>query len=41
MKPQALSAWASVVLVGGLLGLVGVAALAIGSVNVPLGVVNK
>jgi iron complex transport system permease protein len=35
MKPQALSVWASVVLVGGLLALVGIAALAIGSVNVP------
>jgi hypothetical protein len=35
MKPQALSAWTSVALIGGLLGLVGVAALAMGSVNVP------
>ena len=35
MKPQGVSAWASVALIGGLLGLVGLAALAIGSVNVP------
>ena len=35
MKPQGVSAWVSVALIGGLLGLVGLAALAIGSVNVP------
>jgi iron complex transport system permease protein len=35
MKPQGMPAWASVALLSGLLGLVGVAALAIGSVSVP------
>ena len=35
MKPQGVPAWASVVLLSGLLGLVGLAALAIGSVSVP------
>jgi iron complex transport system permease protein len=36
MKLQGLSAWTTVALIGGLLGLVILAALAIGSVNVPL-----
>jgi iron complex transport system permease protein len=35
MKPRGMPAWASVALLSGLLGLVGVAALAIGSVSVP------
>ena len=36
MKPEGIPAWASLLMLGGLLGLVGVAALAIGSVSVPL-----